>query len=194
MLSQFKHGNFHACDKFICGLLTQGETRGLDILNLCLFFLVLIYLYILQTGCGLFSMLPDVKNKKVSTTMIPRVTMRKLSHKVLPEITEIKCFDQPKPDEVVQEEIDDDDKDNIDFLGLNKIDEMPDVAPIDGFDVPLIKTNTTKIIEDEKVFGPIYCPESSVSDLYKDDETTLTLGSDAVCIYIICFNWFLYFI
>lgn len=113
--------------------------------------------------------------------MIPRVTMRKLSQKNLPKITEIKCF-EPKPDEVVQEEGDEDDKDDFDFLGLNKIDEMPDVAPIDGFDVPLIKTNTTKIIENEKVFGPIYCPESSESDLYEDNETTLTLGSSEVCI------------
>ncbi|VVC34244.1 Proline-rich protein PRCC [Cinara cedri] len=137
-----------------------------------------------NNGCGLFSILPDVKNKKsgkVSTTlsMIPRATMCKISHvKDLPRTTEIKCF-EPKSVEVL-EEVDDDDKDDIDFLGLNKIDEMPDVAPIDGFDVPLIKTETIKIIEDDKVYGPVFCPESTKSDLYEDNETTLILDSNAL--------------
>lgn len=114
--------------------------------------------------------------------------MRNLSRaNDLPKITEIKCF-EPKPDEVIEEELDEDDKEDFDFLGLNKIDEMPDVAPIEGFDVPLIKTNTTNIIEDDKVYGPVYCPESIESDLFKDDETTLILDSHAVYIYIINFN------
>lgn len=133
-------------------------------------------------------MLPDPKNKKTSKasttiSMVPRATLRKVSNvKEIPKpiATEIKCF-EPQP--IDMEDIDEDNQEDIDFLGLNKIGEVPDVAPVDGFELPEIKTNTP-IIEDDKVYGPVYCPEDSKSDIYEDDETKLTLDSNAV--YFIC--------
>lgn len=133
-------------------------------------------------------MLPDPKNKKtskISTTisMVPRATLQKVSNvkeSIKPVTSGIKCF-EPKPVEV-EEDIDDDDQDNVDFLGLSKIGEVPDVAPVSGFDLPETNLNTP-IIEDDKVYGPVYCPEASTSDIYEDDETKLTLDSNAVCLY-----------
>lgn len=119
-----------------------------------------------------------------STTisMIPRATMRKISevkeeHKS--KKTDIKLF-EPKPIEIEEEVDDDDGQEDIDFLGLNKINEISDVVPVAGFDLPDINTNTTIIEDDDKVYGPVYCPESSKSDIYEDDETKLILDSNAV--------------
>lgn len=136
-------------------------------------------------------MLPNPKNKKtnkVSTTtsMIPRATMNKIStikEESKSKTNDIRCF-EPKIAEV-EDEADDDDQD-VDFLGLNKINEIPDVEPVSGFDIPEIKSNTT-VIDDEKVYGPVYCPETSKSDIYEDDETKLTLDSNAVCLYKLFF-------
>jgi len=112
--------------------------------------------------------------------MVPRSTMHKMSNvkkDVKPTTTDIKLF-EPKPIEV-EDEIDDDDQEDIDFLGLNKINEMPDVAPVTGFDLPDINTDTA-IVEDNNVYGPVYCPESNESDIYEDDETKLILDSNAL--------------
>lgn len=144
---------------------------------------------ILQSGCGLFSMLPDPKNKKtskISTTisMVPRATMRKMSNvkeDPKPKIIEIKCF-EPKPIDL-EEEVDEDDQEEVDFLGLNKINEMPDVEPIAGFELPEVQTNKIVIEDDDKVYGPVYCPENSESDLYEDDDTKLILDANAVSLY-----------
>jgi len=136
-------------------------------------------------------MLPDPTNKKTlkaSTTisMIPRATMNKITNvKEDPPkttTTKIQCF---KPKSVEVEDIDDDEQGDTDFLGLNKINEIPDVEPVTGFDLPEIKT--IPIVEEDKMYGPVYCPESAyaASDLYEDDETKLTLDSNAVCFYII---------
>lgn len=130
-------------------------------------------------------MLPDPKNKKTSKasttiSMVPRATMRKMisaKEEPKPANTEIRCF-EPRPVDV-EDHVDEDDQEDVDFLGLNKIGEVPDVAPVAGFDLPEIKTN---IIEDDKVYGPIYCPEVGTSDIYEDDETKLTLDSNAVCL------------
>uniref|UniRef100_A0A2S2QAL8 Proline-rich protein PRCC n=1 Tax=Sipha flava TaxID=143950 RepID=A0A2S2QAL8_9HEMI len=132
-------------------------------------------------------MLPDPKNKKTSKvsttiTMVPRATMRKIPP-VVKEIPksqklEIKDF-KSKSTELEEDEVDDDDHEDVDFLGLNKIGEMPDVAPISGFDLPEIKTNTT-VVEDDRVYGPVYCPEDGKSDIYEDDETKMTLDSNAL--------------
>jgi len=138
-----------------------------------------------NNGCGLFSVLPVPSNKrtvKASTTisMVPRATMRKMSDVKVesnPSELDIKCF-EPKPTEVEEEEEVGED-DGVDFLGLNKINEMPDVAPIAGFDIPEVNTNTT-IIEVDKVYGPMYCPESSESDIYEENETKLILDSNAL--------------
>lgn len=143
-----------------------------------------------QSGCGLFSMLPDPKNKKTSKasttiSMVPRATMRNVKNvkeNPKPKTLEIKCFDT-KPIEV-EDEADDDDQEDGDFLGLNKINEVLDIAPIAGFDLPEIQTNTT-IIEEDRVYGPVYCSEPNESDLYEEDETKLILDSNAVCLMII---------
>lgn len=132
-------------------------------------------------------MLPDPKNKKTSKasttiSMVPRATMQKMSNvkkDPVPKTTEIKCFE---PKVIEEEDVDEDDQEDDDFLGLNKINEMPDVAPVSGFDLPEIMTNTT-VIEDDRVYGPVYCPEEGESDLYEDDETKLTLDSNAVSLY-----------
>lgn len=145
-----------------------------------------------QSGCGLFSMLPDPKNKKTSKasttiSMVPRATMRNVKNvkeNLKPKTLEIKCFDT-KPIEV-EDEADDDDQGDGDFLGLNKINEVLDVEPIAGFDLPEIQTNTT-IIEEDRVYGPVYCSEPNKSDLYEEDETKLILDSNAVCLIIIKF-------
>lgn len=123
--------------------------------------------------------------------MIPRATMNKIStikEELKYKATDIRCF-EPKTIEVDEEEADDDDQ-SVDFLGLNKIDEMPDIEPVSGFDLPEINSNTT-IIDDDKVYGPVYCPETSKSDIYEDDETKLTLDSNAVCLYTLFTNLFL---
>ncbi|XP_060868100.1 proline-rich protein PRCC [Metopolophium dirhodum] len=138
-----------------------------------------------NSGCGLFSMLPDPKNKKTSKasttiSMVPRATMRNVKNvKENPQLKtlEIKCFDT-KPIEV-EDEADDDDQEDGDFLGLNKINEVLDVEPIAGFDLPEIQTNTTKI-EEDRVYGPVYCSEPNKSDLYEEDETKLILDSNAL--------------
>lgn len=142
---------------------------------------------ILQSGCGLFSMLPDPKNKKtskISTTisMVPRATMRKLSNikeDPKPKTTDIKCFEVKPID--LEEEVDEDDQEEVDFLGLSKINEMPDVEPVSGFELPEVQTNTTIIEDDDKIYGPVYCPEASESDLYEDDDSKLILDANAVC-------------
>lgn len=136
-------------------------------------------------------MLPDPKNKKTSKasttiSMVPRATMCKItSAKKESELanTEIRCF-EPRPVDV-EDHLDEDDQEDVDFLGLNKIGEIPDVAPVAGFDLPEIKTNITTIIEDDTVYGPVYCPEVGASDIYEDDETKLTLDSNAVCLHIL---------
>lgn len=144
--------------------------------------------FLLQTGCGLFSKLPDPKNKKASKatttiSMVPRSTMRNISiieEKAKPRKTDIKCF-EPKPVEAAEEEeADEDDQDDSDFLGLSKINEMPDVAPVAGFDLPDIKSTTPLAIDDDKVYGPVYCPDAGASDVYEDGETKLTLDANAV--------------
>lgn len=114
--------------------------------------------------------------------MVPRATMRKVPIKeaIKPATLGLKCFES-KPVEV-EEDIEEDDQEDVDFLGLNKINEMPDVAPIAGFDLPEINTNKP-IIEDDKVYGPVYCPEASTSDIYEDNETKLTLDTNAVRLY-----------
>lgn len=135
-------------------------------------------------------MLPDPKNKKTSQvsttiTMVPRATMRKIPPvvKEIPKSQKIEIKGlESKSTEVEEDEVDDDDHEDFDFLGLNKIGEIPDVAPISGFDLPEIRTNTT-IVDDDKVYGPVYCPEDSKSDLYEDDETKLILDSNAVGFY-----------
>jgi len=132
-------------------------------------------------------MLPDPKNKKTSkasttVSMVPRATMRNIRNvkeNPIPKTLEIKCFDT-KPIEV-EEEADDDDQEDGDFLGLNKINEVLDVAPVAGFDLPEIQTNTP-IIEDDRVYGPVYSSEPNKSDLYEEDETKLILDSNAVCL------------
>jgi len=137
-------------------------------------------------------MLPDPMNKrkvKPSTTasMIPWAMLRKMSNSQADSKTEIRCF-EPKPVEMeekeeekeeveVEEEIED-----VDFLGLNKINEISDIAPVAGFDLPEINTNMT-IIEVDKVYGPVYCPESSESDIYEENETKLILDSNAVSLH-----------
>lgn len=136
-------------------------------------------------------MLPDPKNKKTSKasttiSMVPRATMRKITsakEEPKPTNTEIKCF-EPRPVDV-EDHLDEDDQEDVDFLGLNKIGEVPDVTLVAGFDLPEIKTNITTTIEDDKVYGPVYCPEAGASDIYEDDETKLTLDSNAVCLYIL---------
>lgn len=135
-------------------------------------------------------MLPHPKNKKTSKastiiSMVPRATMRKISevkedHKS--EKTDIKLF-EAKPIEIEEEVDDDDGQEDIDFLGLNKINEIFDVAPVAGFDLPDINTNTTIIENDDKIYGPVYCPETSESDIYEDDETKLILDSNAVSLF-----------
>lgn len=138
-----------------------------------------------NSGCGLFSMLPDPKNKKTSKasttiSMVPRATMRNVKNvkeNPKPTTLEIKCFDT-KPIEV-EDEADDDDQEDGDFLGLNKINEVLDVEPIAGFDLPEIQTNKT-IIEEDRVYGPVYCSEPNKSDLYEEDETKLVLDSNAL--------------
>ncbi|XP_025199601.1 proline-rich protein PRCC [Melanaphis sacchari] len=140
-----------------------------------------------NSGCGLFSMLPDPKNKKTSKasttiSMVPRATMRTIKNNqetLKPKTTEIKCF-ETKPIEVEDGADDDDDQEDGDFLGLNKINEVLDVAPIAGFDLPEIQTNTTIIEDDDRVYGPVYCSEPSESDLYEEDETKLILDSNAL--------------
>ncbi|XP_060851437.1 proline-rich protein PRCC [Rhopalosiphum padi] len=140
-----------------------------------------------NSGCGLFSMLPDPKNKKTSKasttiSMVPRATMRTIRNNketLKPKTLEIKCF-ETKPIEVENEADDDDDQDDGDFLGLNKINEVLDVEPIAGFDLPEIQTNTTIIEDDDRVYGPVYCSEPSESDLYEEDETKLILDSNAL--------------
>lgn len=122
---------------------------------------------------------------KASTTisMVPRATMHKMSEvKVESNASnkEIKCF-EPKLIEVEEEEEVEED-DDVDFLGLNKINEMPDVTPVAGFELPEINTKTT-IIEVDKVYGPIYCPESNESDIYEENETKLILDSNAVSLF-----------
>lgn len=136
-----------------------------------------------NSGCGLFSMLPDPKNKKTSKasttiSMVPRATMRNIRNEEIPKpkTSEIKLFDS-KPIEVEDEA--DDDQEDGDFLGLNKINEVLDVAPIAGFDLPEIQTNIP-IIEDDRVYGPVYCSEPNKSDLYEEDETKLILDSNAL--------------
>jgi len=140
-------------------------------------------------------MLPDPKNKKTSKasttiSMVPRSTMRTIRNNEetpKPKTTEIKCF-ETKPIDVEDEADDDDDEqEDGDFLGLNKINEVLDVAPIAGFELPEIQTNTTIIEDNDRVYGPVYCSEPSESDLYEEDETKLILDSNAVCLMLIQF-------
>jgi len=144
-------------------------------------------------------MLPDPKNKKTSkvpttTSMIPRTVMNKMSSINVdqkPSKLDIQCF-EPKPMEVEEEEKEDKEAvavEDVDFLGLKKINEMPDVAPVAGFDLPEINTNNT-IIEVDKVYGPVYCPESSESEIYEENETKLILDSNAVRVYT--YNYYCY--
>lgn len=144
---------------------------------------------VLQSGCGLFSMLPDPRNKKTSKasttiSMVPRATMRKIKENPKPKTLEIKCF-ETKPIEV-ENESDDNDEEDGDFLGLNKINEVLDVAPIAGYDLPEIDTHST-IVEDDQVYGPVNCSGPNKSDLYEEDETKLILDSNAVCLLFIQF-------
>lgn len=133
-------------------------------------------------------MLPDPKNKKtskISTTisMVPRATMRKVpkvEEHPKPKTTDIKCFEAKSID--LEEEVDEDDQEEVDFLGLSKINEMPDVEPVAGFELPEVQTNTTIIEDDDKIYGPVYCPEASESDLYEDDDSKLILDANAVCL------------
>lgn len=144
---------------------------------------------ILQNGCGLFSMLPDPKNKKtskISTTisMVPRATMQKISkveEDPKPKTTDIKCFEGKSID--LEEEVDEDDQEEVDFLGLSKINEIPDVEPVAGFELPEMQSIKTVIEDDDKIYGPVYCPEASESDLYEDDDSKLILDANAVCFY-----------
>lgn len=118
--------------------------------------------------------------------MVPRATMRKMTsakEEPKPANTEIKYFEPRLVD--VEDHLDEDDQDDADFLGLNKIGEILDVAPVAGFDFPEIKTNITTVIDDDKVYGPVYCPEVGASNIYEDDETKLTLDSNAVCLHVL---------
>lgn len=116
--------------------------------------------------------------------MVPRATMQKMTNvkvDLKPKKTVVTCF-EPKSIEIEEEDVNEDDEGDVDFLGLKKIDEMPDVAPVSGFELPEVNSNTTKI-EEDRVYGPVYCPESNKSDVYEDDETKLTLDSNAVCLF-----------
>ncbi|XP_050422175.1 proline-rich protein PRCC [Adelges cooleyi] len=138
-----------------------------------------------NSGCGLFSMLPNPKNQKTAkittnTSMVPRQTTRKVAVPKPPPVSksaEIKLFEKT-PIEVDEEEADDDNEE-MDFLGLNKINEVSDAEPVAGFELPEV-TSDTSVIEEEKVFGPVYCPEDTRSDVYEDDETKLILDSNAL--------------
>lgn len=139
---------------------------------------------IFQNGCGLFSMLPDPKNKKtsnISTTisMVPRATMNKMSNTKIDSKPKavVNVSVESKPIEV-EEDLDEDEEDG-DFLGLNKINDIPDVEPVAGYELPEENTNIP-VVEDDKIYGPVYCPEDGGSDIYEDDETRLTLDSNAV--------------
>lgn len=121
--------------------------------------------------------------------MVPRSTMHTIrNNKETPKLktTEIKCF-ETKPIDVQDEADDDDDQEDGDFLGLNKINEVLDVAPIAGFELPEMQTNTTIIEDNDRVYGPVYCSEPNESDLYEEDETKLILDSNAVCLMLIEF-------
>lgn len=116
--------------------------------------------------------------------MVPRATMQKMTNvkvDLKPKKTAVTCF-EPKSIEIEEEDVNEDDEGDVDFLGLKKIDEMPDVAPVSGFELPEVNSNSTKI-EEDRVYGPVYCPESNKSDVYEDDETKLTLDSNAVCLF-----------
>jgi len=121
--------------------------------------------------------------------MVPRSTMHTIRNNKetpKPKTTEIKCF-ETKPIDVENEADDDDDQEDGDFLGLNKINEVLDVAPIAGFELPEIQINTTVIEDNDRVYGPVYCSEPNKSDLYEEDETKLILDSNAVCLMLIQF-------
>ncbi|XP_050520982.1 uncharacterized protein LOC126894194 [Daktulosphaira vitifoliae] len=137
-----------------------------------------------NNGCGLFSMLPNPKNQKtVKATsiisMVPRSAVHKIDAVVKTQqtVSEIKLFENKSTE--LEDEVENNEED-LDFLGLNKLNDIPNVAPIDGFEVPEIKNDTSIIENDDKVFGPVYCPNDAQSDIYEDNETKLTLDSNAL--------------